>query len=130
MMLALFPDAAPEEVLSDIETVRNRSDAEIFVVERPGGTLAGFVEVGERAYADGCVTSPVGYIEAWYVDPDIRNHGYGRALLETAEAWARARGRREMASDARLDNEASQRAHERSGYHEVDRAVQYRKSLE
>lgn len=129
MSLALFPEATREDALSDIETVRSRPDAEVFVVERPTGMLAGFVEVGERAYADGCDTSPVGYIEAWYVDPDVRKQGYGRALLEAAEAWARARGRREMGSDALLDNETSQRAHERSGYQEVDRIVQFRKSL-
>jgi hypothetical protein len=34
-----------------------------------------------------------------------------------------------MASDALLDNDVSHRAHERSGYVEVDRVVQFRKAL-
>ena len=129
MSLALFPEATREDALSDFETVRSRPDAEVFVVERPTGMLAGFVEVGERAYADGCDTSPVGYIEAWYVDPDVRRSGYGRALLAAAEEWARGRGYTEMASDARLDNSVSINAHENSGYEVVDRVIQFRRPL-
>lgn len=130
MSHALFPDATHEEHLADLQRVRERPDAEIFVIERPTGLLAGFVEVGGRDYAEGCLTSPVGYIEAWYVDPDVRKLGYGRGLLAAAEAWARAQGYREMASDALIDNNASQQAHERSGYKVVDRVVQFHKSLE
>jgi aminoglycoside 6'-N-acetyltransferase I len=85
--------------------------------------------VGSRAYADGCTTSPVGYIEAWYVDADVRREGWGRALLREAELWAVAQGFTEMASDALLDNAVSQRAHERCGYEEVERVVLYRKAL-
>ena len=106
-----------------------RADAAVFIAERPDGSLAGFVEVGTRPYADGCDTSPVGYIEAWYVDPDVRRAGHGRALLRSAEQWALERGYAEMASDALLDNHVSHRAHERSGYIEVDRVVQFRKPL-
>lgn len=108
---------------------RTRRDAEVFVAERSDGTIAGFVEVGARPYADGCDTSPVGYIEAWYVDPDVRRSGYGLALLAAAEEWARGRGYLEMASDARLDNAVSHSAHQRAGYAEVDRIVQFRKPL-
>ena len=88
------------------------------------------MEVGTRPYADGCDTSPVGYLEAWYVDPDVRRQGVGRALVAAAEAWARGRGSREIASDARLDNVVSHAAHRRAGYEEVDRVVQFRKILE
>jgi len=129
MSIALYPDGLPEDHRADFEISRQRPDAEIFVIERPNGSLGGFVEVGARAYADGCVTTPVAYIEAWYVDADLRKRGYGRALLDAAEAWAKAQGYREMASDAVLDNETSQRAHERSGFEVVDRVVQFRKSI-
>jgi aminoglycoside 6'-N-acetyltransferase I len=108
---------------------RARSDADVFVAEREDGSVAGFVEVGARPYADGCDTSPVAYIEAWYVDPDVRRSGVGRALLAAAEEWARGRGYREMASDSGLDNAISHAAHRRAGYEEVDRVVQYRKRL-
>ena len=129
LSLALFPEYSAEELDAGMREHRARSDAEIFLAERENGSVAGFVEVGSRPYADGCNTSPVGYIEAWYVDPDVRRMGYGRALLAAAEEWARSRGYREMASDSRLDNETSHAAHRRAGYDEVDRIVQFRKVL-
>ena len=129
LSVALFPHESRADVEAGMRDFRARTDGEVFVVERPGGSLAGFVEVGTRPYADGCLTSPVGYLEAWYVDPDVRRAGHGRALLAAAEAWARERGYTEMASDALIDNEVSHRAHERAGYEVVDRVVQFRKSL-
>ena len=129
MSMALFPGHPADDHTPDMRAFRGRGDAEVFIAERDDGTVAGYVEVGARSYADGCDTSPVAYIEAWYVDPDARRRGYGRALLAAAEQWARANGYREMASDASLDNTISHAAHRRAGYEEVDRIVQYRKPL-
>jgi aminoglycoside 6'-N-acetyltransferase I len=129
MREALFPGEAPDEYEADMRACRDRTDAAVFVAERPDGAVCGYVEVGTRAYADGCVTSPVGYIEEWFVDPDMRRRGCGRALLAAAESWACDRGYEEVASDARLDNDVSHRAHRRSGYLEVDRVVQFRKPI-
>lgn len=129
MSEALFPGEPPKEYEADMQALVRRSDAAVFVAERPDGSVCGYVEVGARAYADGCATSPVGYIEAWYVDPDVRLGGYGRSLLGAAESWARSRGYSEMASDALLDNAVSYAAHIASGYSEVERVVQFRKFL-
>jgi aminoglycoside 6'-N-acetyltransferase I len=129
MAEALLPDESPENYEVELRALQLRGDAAVFVAERPEGSVCGYVEVGSRKYADGCNTSPVGYIEAWYVDPDMRRSGYGRALLEAAESWARSRGYSEIASDALLDNTVSYTAHIRSGYSEVERVVQFRKSL-
>ena len=129
LSLALFHEHSAHELEPGMRDHRARSDAEVFLAEREDGSVAGFVEVGARPYADGCDTSPVGYIEAWYVDPDARRKGYGRALLAAAENWARSRGYREIASDAQLNNEISYEAHRRAGYTEVDRIIQFRKAL-
>ncbi|HEX6639874.1 MAG TPA: GNAT family N-acetyltransferase [Thermoanaerobaculia bacterium] len=101
----------------------------VFVVPRPGGGLCGYIEVGERPYADCCDSSPVGYIESWWVDEDVRRMGVGAALVRVAEDWARARGRTEMGSDALLDNLLSHSAHRALGYAEVERLVIFRKDL-
>lgn len=93
------------------------------------GGLCGFAEVATRPYVDGCRTSPVAFLEGWYVDPDRRGSGVGRALVDAVEAWARARGLEELGSDALLSNEPSHRAHQRLGFIEVERAVRYRKPL-
>ena len=130
MSCALFPEHSEDELEDGMREHRARTDAEVFVAEDGKGTLCGFIEVGARRFADGCATSPVGYIEAWYVDPSMRRHGVGRALLSAAERWARNQGYREMASDALLDNDVSHRAHRHAGYQEVERSVKFRKPLD
>jgi len=102
----------------------------IFVAEATDGTLVGFLEVDLRSHADGCNPSrSVGYIEGWYVTEDHRQSGVGKKLLDNAEEWARSHRCVEMASDALIDNELSQRVHEALGYEVVDRCVHYRKRL-
>jgi aminoglycoside 6'-N-acetyltransferase I len=91
--------------------------------------LGGFLEAGTRKYAEGGESSPVGYIEGWYVDADLRSQGVGKALMQAAEDWARSQGLTEMGSDTWLDNEASIRAHIRLGYKETERLVHFVKRL-
>lgn len=127
---ALWPDLGPEAQRSEMANWLARSDAVVFVAVRPGDAgLAGFAEVGARSLADGCETSPVAYLEGWYVDIDMRRRGVGAALIQAAETWARTQGFREFASDAELDNMESQRAHVALGFFEVGRSVLYLKKL-
>lgn len=99
-----------------------------FVAEENDGLL-GFLELEHRKYAPGCRSSPVPFIEGWYVDSVVRGRGVGRALVEAAEDWARAAGHVEIASDAEIDNADSIAAHVALGYEEVERAVCFRRSL-
>jgi aminoglycoside 6'-N-acetyltransferase I len=130
MRRALWPDIPAETEAADAAAWLARGDTVVLVAARADGSgLAGFAELGERPYADGCETSPVAYLEGWYVDPDVRRAGVGGMLIRAGEAWARGRGYRELASDALLENTVSQRAHESLGFSEVERAVRYRKIL-
>lgn len=125
MREALWPDCSD----ADNDSWFARDDAETFLALRDDGTICGFVEVGSRPYAEGCNSSPVGYIEGWWVDEDMRRRGTGRALVAAAEDWARSKGYREMASDALIDNAVSHEAHRHCGFEEVERLVTFRKSL-
>jgi aminoglycoside 6'-N-acetyltransferase I len=100
----------------------------VFVCDSGSG-LVGFIETSLRGYAEGCESSPVGFIEGWFVAPGWRASGIGRRLMAAAEEWARSRGCSEMASDTQLDNVAGQRAHSALAYAEVERLVCFRKSL-
>ena len=89
----------------------------------------GFIELNIRNYAEDCWTNNVGYIEGWYVEPHARLRGVGRALFVAAEAWARAQGCTEMASDTWPENEASLAAHLALGYQETARLICFKKDL-
>jgi len=103
--------------------------AVVFVAPRASGALAGFLELGLRAYAEGCESSPVPFIEGWYVDPDVRGTGIGTRLIRHAEDWARDLGYREIASDVEIENEISVTAHRALGYEEISRLVCFRRAL-
>jgi aminoglycoside 6'-N-acetyltransferase I len=116
----------------DVETRKHfeaRADRPIVFVADAGGRLVGFLELDFRKYAPGCTSSPVPFIEGWYVELAMRGQGVGRALIEAAEAFARASGHHEIASDAELENAGGIAAHGAVGFEEAERTVCFRKSL-
>lgn len=133
MRAALWPDTDVAELRGEVDAFfAARSGPvlpqRVFVAEADG-RLLGMLELSLRPYADGCHSSPVPYIEAWYVAPDARRQGIGSALIQAAEEWAVQHGHTEMASDALLDNSVSERAHLALGFKEVERAIRFRKTL-
>jgi aminoglycoside 6'-N-acetyltransferase I len=130
MRSALWPACSVEDHHKEMqEQLDEPTRYAVLVVERATGKLGGFLEASLRQYADGCRASPVGYIEGWYVDADLRQQGRGGGLVKAAEQWASAQGCTEMASDCELDNGVSFHAHLALGYEEVDRVIQFRKTL-
>jgi GNAT superfamily N-acetyltransferase len=91
--------------------------------------IVGFVELTRRRYAEGCSTTPVGFLEGWYVVPEYRRRGVGRALVAASEAWAASLGCKEFASNALADNDMSTKAHTSLGFEEVEVIRCFRKSL-
>jgi len=129
MRQGLWPDAPMEYLSFDLDKLLANPDAGIFVASDSHGRLIAFIEAGLRSHGEGCETSPVGYIEAWYVDPHVRGQKLGREMVHMAENWAREKGCTEMASDTWLENEASIEAHKKLGYWEVERLVHFVKRL-
>ena len=129
MRQLLWPDAPIEMLEYDLDEILADPRQEVFIASRADGKLVAFIEASLREYAEGCETSPVGYIEAWYVDENIRGQKLGREIMSTAENWARENGCTEMASDTWLDNEGSINAHKKMGYREVERLVHFLKKL-
>jgi aminoglycoside 6'-N-acetyltransferase I len=129
MRHGLWPDAPMEYLALDLDDLLADDDTAVFLAFNEDEQPVGFIEVGLRSYAEGCETSPVGYIEAWFVGELVRGQKIGRDLVHVAEGWARERGCTEMASDTWLENEASIAAHLQLGYHEADRLVHFVKRL-
>ena len=86
--------------------------------------------MSEHDRVDGSLEDHVAYLEGWYVAPEWQGLGVGRALVEAAEAWARGRGLRELASDAVLSNHEGIAAHRALGFQETFRVVQFLKRLD
>ena len=128
MRAALWPDCPAE--MHDLE-MREQTEGShplVFVFARSNG-LGGFIEVSVRDRVDGSSSPRVGYVEGWYVDPDLRGQGIGRQLIRQAEDWARSHGLTELASDAEFLNDDSIRAHHALGFRETFRLVHFVKSL-
>ena len=132
MRHALWPEGSVEEHAGEIEDFfagRSREPLAVLVAEAASGQLIGFAELSIRPFAEGCATDRVGYLEGWYVVPEARKQGVGRALVEASEAWARAQGCTEFASDTEVDNKVSAAAHRALGYTEVALIRCFRKDL-
>ena len=128
---ALWPDCPEAEHLAEMAAFLREPDKYAqFVAYGEDGQAAGFVEAALRTdYVNGTETSPVAFLEGLYVVPRQRRRGWGRALVGAVTDWARARGCRELASDALLDNVASHLMHRALGFEETERVVFFRKEL-
>ena len=129
MRQGLWPNAPLEYLDFDLDDLLADSDAGIFVASNADGKPLAFIEASLRDYGEGCETSPVGYIEAWYVDHHLRGQKLGKEMVRVAEEWAREKGCTEMASDTWLENEVSITAHLKMGYEEAERLVHFVKKL-
>jgi putative acetyltransferase len=134
----LWPDDSPPEHAEEVTAFFAENSfrwagpflaAAVFVAARPSGGLCGFLEASIRPFAEGCESRPVGYVEGWFVDADLRRRGIGRGLVGAAERWAASQGCRETASDAHPDNTVSLDAHRALGFEESGRSVHLRKRL-
>jgi len=135
----LWPARPPEGLANEVDSYLSGGDLWKFgtdsipflvlMADHPTEGIVGFLEASLRPFADRCRTAPVGYLEGWFVVPEMRRRGIGGALVRSAEDWARAHGCREMASDAHTDNLVSEQSHRALGYEEVDRLIHFRREL-
>lgn len=131
MRRALWPDENAVDALSSLQEALVRGGCAVaFLAFDADDEAIGFAEAClRRDYVNGTETSPVGFLEGWFVRPAWRGHGVGRALIAAVETWAREQGCSELASDTWLDAVASQAAHRGCGFEETERVVYFRKGL-
>ena len=100
---------------------------QLFVAEA-GVRVVGFVSVlgACRSEAPDDDATPFGYVDDLVVLPHHRSQGYGRALLERAEAYAAACGRTTLRLRVKGDNHAARRLYARAGYAEYELELEKR----
>lgn len=128
----MWPEGSESEHASEITEFlegRAREPLAVLVAEDGADRLMGCVELSVRPYAEGCRSDRVAYLDGWYVVPDARRRGVGRALIAAAEDWGRSLGCTEFASDAELTNHTSAAAHLALGFTEVGQVRCFRKDL-
>ncbi|HUQ10094.1 MAG TPA: aminoglycoside 6'-N-acetyltransferase [Steroidobacteraceae bacterium] len=129
--LALWPDATADDHRGymAISLAQPERFLQLMMYDE-GRAPIGFIEGSIRGdYVNGTETSPVGFVEGVYVAPAWRRKGVARLLFAAIGDWAKARGCHELASDALLDNVASQHAHAALGFRETERVVYFVRKL-
>ena len=128
--LAMRQSLWPKEpgLADELDKLLEREDFMVWLA-LDGSTPIGFAEASIRAFANGCDTQPVAFLEGIWVDDAHRRQGVGRALVATVEAWAKTRGLSELGSDTWLDDLRSQEVHGHWGFQETERVVYFRKKL-
>ena len=130
MRQALWPEMKEEENTSETQALMDKADTFIRVAWSTDDRPVGFAEAALRVdCVNGCVTSPVAFLEGIYVELWARRQGVARALVASVETWAREKGCSELASDALLENAESHRMHAGLGFEETERVVYFRKEL-
>jgi aminoglycoside 6'-N-acetyltransferase I len=132
MRVALWPEDTYEGHAREVERYFEgtlRMPLEVLIAVDDEGVAIGFVELNIRAYAEDCETDRVAYLEGWYVVPEMRRRGAGRALVAAAEDWAIDQGCTDFASDALITNTASAAAHLALGFSETVQLRCFKKTL-
>src|SRR5436309_9494096 len=84
MRAALWPDETHAKHREEMDEYLRGKGAVAYVVARPSGGLAGFVEAPIRTHVDACDTSPVAYVEGWFVSAEVCWHGFRIRSVRTS----------------------------------------------
>ena len=107
------------------------SDSHLILIAKDAqGNLQGFSMVSIRTdYVEGAKTSPTGYLEGIYVNPDYRGSGISRHFLEASEVWLKKNNCSQLGSDTWLSDHSSRSFHKHMGFWEEDELVHFLKDL-
>jgi ribosomal protein S18 acetylase RimI-like enzyme len=99
---------------ADIALARKGANASV-LAGRGGGSLVATVLVGHDGHR--------GWLYYLAVDPDHRNKGYGRVMMDAAESWLRERGIEKLQLMVRPDNKGVKNFYQSLGYSEQERVI-------
>jgi aminoglycoside 6'-N-acetyltransferase I len=129
LALELWPDHSADKMYFDLGKIMTSGES-VFFLAYEAETAVGFAQCQLRHdYVEGTETSPVGYLEGLYVQAASRKQGFAGQLMKACEAWAKAEGCIEFASDCEIDNEESLAFHLKLGFKEANRIICFKKTL-
>ena len=86
----------------------------------------GIIELSFRNIVNGCLSSPVPYVEGVYIQPEHRRQGLGRKIMAHLIRWCKEEGYSELATDTELADGQAQEFYRAIGFLETDRMVTFR----
>ena len=99
---------------ADIALARRGSNAAV-LIGRDGGSIAATVLVGHDGHR--------GWVYYLAVDPDHRQKGYGRVMMDAAERWLLECGIEKLQLMVRPDNKSVKSFYQSLGYSEQERVI-------
>jgi len=120
-----YPSTA-EHILARKAELDRLGQSGIFVAEAAGGDVIGWIIVSEMCSLE---LDPHAEVKGLVVASEARSRGVGVLLMEAGEAWARARGLREMVLRSNVIRDRAHAFYRRIGYEEQKRQVKFRKRL-
>jgi aminoglycoside 6'-N-acetyltransferase I len=113
----------------EMETINSSDQWYCRLIKSDADEVMGMLEISYRNIVDGCISSPVPYIEGLYLYPQYRNNGYGTEILKMIITWCKEQGYTELATDAQIINTDAHRFYKSAGFEETDRVVEFRLDL-
>lgn len=127
LMKQLGYDIDDEEMRIRFDAVIAGGDGQSLMVAELDGTIVGLLHV----FARPAIEKPVeALVQSLVVDETCRGAGIGRALMASAEAWARDRGLASVTLHTQLKRADARAFYRALGYGDVAEAMLMRKKLE
>ena len=129
LFIELWPEGNLPEELKNCQYILNSEKETCFLAVHEDVYVA-FIYMNLRFnYVEGTSTSPVAYVEGIFVKPQYRSQGIGKKLMEIGTAWGLEKGCSELASDTEWNNENSIKFHEKMGFRETNRIVNFARKI-
>ena len=114
----------------EMKQIFSSDDWFCYFLENENGQITGFAELSSRNIVDGCLSSPVAYLEGLYLKKEYRGMGQGREAMNAIKNWCKNKGFTELGMDTELANINAQKFFKAMGLQETYRIVQFRTRID
>ena len=126
MRKALYYSSDDELLDQEMETIIKHGNCSFFCIQNENAETIGLVELSERNIVDGCLSSPVAYLEGLYLKPEHQGKGLGGKVMKLIITLCRKKGFSELATDTNFDNFRARAFYKALGFEELENVVGFR----